>query len=128
MREYVCAGDAKDQFISVSLLPRANLLIRRLLYSVLVVAACQAEIIDRLAVTVGKEVITESDVIRDLRISAMLDQKPVDLSGPEKRKAADRLVDQALILKEAAFIRVAMPSLEDQDRMLQQVKTQYPSE
>src|SRR5271154_646275 len=70
-------------------------------------AASPAEIIDRIAVTVGKEVITESDVIRDLRISAMLDQKPVDLSGPEKRKAADRLVDQALILKEADFIRVA---------------------
>lgn len=90
--------------------------------------ACTAAIIDRIAVTVGKQVITESDVIRDLRISAMLDQKPVDLSGPEKRKAADRLVDQTLILLEAAFIRVAMPTQQDQDRLLQQVKAQYPND
>jgi hypothetical protein len=90
--------------------------------------ACRAEVIDRIAVTVGKAVITESDVIRDLRISAMLDQKPVDLSGAEKRKAADRLVDQTLILQEAAFVRVAMPSQEDQDRMLKQVKAQFPGE
>jgi hypothetical protein len=104
---------------------------RRAIHSALVLAAmvaCRAEIIDRIAVTVGKEVITESDVIRDLRISAMLDQKPVNLSGPEKRKAADRLVDQALILKEADFIRVAMPSQEDQDGMLKQVKAQYSNE
>ena len=92
------------------------------------VMACRAEVIDRIAVTVGKEVITESDVIRDLRISAMLDQRPLDLSGPEKRKAADRLVDQTLILQEATFIRVAMPSQKDQDHLLQQVKAQYSSE
>jgi hypothetical protein len=94
----------------------------------LAAAMVSAEVIDRIAVTVGKEVITESDVIRDLRISAMLDQKPVDLSGSEKRKAADRLVDQTLILQEAAFIRIAMPSQADQDRVLQQVKAQYLSE
>ena len=62
-------------------------------------------ILDRIAVTVGKQVITESDVIRDVRVAAFLDQKPVDLSGAEKRKAADRLVDQYLILQEAAFSR-----------------------
>jgi hypothetical protein len=96
--------------------------------SLAVTMTCPGAIIDRIAVTVGKQVITESDVIRDLRISAMLDQKPVDLSGPEKRKAADRLVDQTLILQEAAFIRIAMPSQEDQDGLLQQVKAQYSSE
>jgi hypothetical protein len=90
--------------------------------------AGRAEIIDRIAVTVGKQVIAESDVIRDLRISALLDQRPLDLSGPERRKAADRLVDQALILQEAIFSRVAIASEEDQARMLAQVKAQYQNE
>ena len=66
-------------------------------------AGAQAGILDRIAVTVGRQVITESDVDRDLRVAAFLDRKPIDLSGEQKRKAADRLVDQLLILQEAAF-------------------------
>ena len=37
-----------------------------------------------IAVTVGNQMIALSDVIRDLRISALLDQKPLDLSGAQK--------------------------------------------
>lgn len=99
--------------------------------AVLVLAGASAgrpEILDRLAVTVGKQVITESDVLLDLRLAAFLDQKPVDLSGEQKRKAADRLVDQALILKEAEFSRIVLVSPEDVARALGQVKSQFPDE
>lgn len=98
------------------------------LFAVTAALAGHAEILDRIAVTVGKQVISESNVIRDLRIAAFLDQKPLDFSGEQKRKAADRLVDQILILQEAAFSRVAAPSAEDAARMLEQVKSQFPSE
>jgi hypothetical protein len=101
-------------------------------YKLVVVAAvwftCRAEILDRIAATVGTTVITESDVIRDLRIAALLDQKPLDLSGDQKRKAADRLVDQTLIVQEADFSRVAVPAADDVARLLAQVKSGYPSE
>jgi hypothetical protein len=86
------------------------------------------EIIDRVAVTVGKQVITESEVIRDVRVAAFLDQKPVDLSGEMKRKAADRLVDQILILQDAAVARMALPSGDEVAQVLAQVKSQYPTE
>ena len=85
-------------------------------------------LLDRIAVTVGKQVITESDVMRDLRVAAFLDQKPVDLSGVEKRKAADRLVDQLLIQQEIAFSKVPLTVDEDGARMLAQVKSQYGSD
>lgn len=85
-------------------------------------------ILDRIAVTVGKQVITEGEVVRDLRVAAFLDHKPVDLSGPEKRKSADRLVDQLLIQQEIAFSRIPLPVEEDAARMLAQVKSQYRSE
>jgi hypothetical protein len=88
----------------------------------------QAAILDRIAVTVGKQVIAESDVIRYLRVAAFIDQRPVDLTGEEKRKAADRLVDQYLILQEAAFSRVPLPTEESAVQMLQPVKTQYPND
>lgn len=87
--------------------------------------AATAEILDRIAVNVGKQVITESDVIRDLRVAAFLDQKPLDMSGEEKRKAADRLVDQLLILEEAALTHVTLASPEDAQKMLEPVKAQY---
>jgi hypothetical protein len=90
--------------------------------------AWAGEILDRIAVTIGKQVITESDVLRDLRVSAFIDRKPVDLSGAEKRKAADRLVDQILILEEARFSRIPLPAAEDAARMLAAVKQEYGSD
>ncbi len=86
------------------------------------------EILDRIAVTVNKQVITEGDVIRDIRVSAFLDQKPVDLSGAEKRKAADRIVDQLLILQEATFSRIPLAGDNDAANMLANVKMQYGAE
>ncbi|MBZ5673028.1 MAG: hypothetical protein LAP61_02175 [Acidobacteriia bacterium] len=71
-----------------------------------------AETLDRIAVSVGQDVITESQVILDLRVAAFLDQKPVDLSGAAKRKSAERLVDQLLILREAVDSHVTLPSVE----------------
>ena len=71
-----------------------------------------AETLDRIAVTVGQDVITESQVILDLRVAAFLDGKPVDLSGAAKRQSAERLVDQFLILREAVDSHVTLPSVE----------------
>lgn len=90
----------------------------------LVGSQIRAEVIDRIAVTVAKQVISEGDVILDLRVSAFLDQKPVDLSGAEKRKAADRIVDQLLILQEMTFSRIKIDPADDAANMLAQVKLQ----
>lgn len=71
-----------------------------------------AETLDRIAVTVGSDVITENQVILDLRVTAYLEHKPVDLSAAAKRQSAQRMVDQILILREAAESRVTLPSTE----------------
>jgi hypothetical protein len=83
-----------------------------LLWSVVAVASVEAETLDRVAVSVGQEVITESQVILDLRVAAFLERKPVDVSGAAKRKSAERLVDQLLILREAADSHLTLPSTE----------------
>ncbi len=75
-------------------------------------ASLQAETLDRIAVSVGHDVITESDLILDLRVAAFIDRKPVDLSGTAKRQSAERLVDQLLILREALDSHVTLPSAE----------------
>jgi hypothetical protein len=60
----------------------------------------RGQVIDRIAVTVGKTVITEGEVLTNLRVAAFLDQKEPDLSGPSKKKAAERLVEQVLLRRE----------------------------
>ena len=63
-------------------------------------AADQMRVLDRIAVTVGKTVITEGEVLTNVRVAAFLDQKEPDLSGPSKKAAAGRLVDQLLLRRE----------------------------
>jgi hypothetical protein len=71
-----------------------------------------ADTLDRIAVTVGKEVITESQIVLDLEVVAFLDHKAADLSVAAKRASAKRLVDQVLILREAEESHVMLPSTE----------------
>jgi hypothetical protein len=102
-------------------------LIRTILVALLMIAG-RAEVLDRIAVTVGKHVISEGDILLDLRIAAFLDQKPVDSSGDQKRKSADRLVDQYLLLQEASTSRQILPTEADAQQLLDQVKAQYATE
>jgi hypothetical protein len=92
---------------------------------VLFAALAQAETLDRIAVSVGTEVITESAVVLDLRVSAFLDRAPVDLSGAAKRRSAERLAEQVLILREASDSHLALPSAKNADALLEQVKVEY---
>jgi hypothetical protein len=97
------------------------------LFSVALLVA-QAAVLDRIAVTVAKHVITESDILLELRIDAFLDQKPVDAGPDQKRKAADRLIDQYLLLEEASTSRQVLPTAVDAQLLLEQVKAQYATE
>ena len=87
--------------------------------------ALHGEILDRIAVSVAKQVITERDVLRDLRVTAFLDHRAPVENSEQKRAAADRLVDRMLILDEAALTRVTLSSDEDARKMLDDVKAQY---
>lgn len=88
------------------------------------IAACfavcwaPAETLDRIAVSVGPDVITKSQVILYLRVAAFLERKPLDLSGPAKRQAAERMVDQILMLREALDSHVTLPSTEETARLV----------
>lgn len=101
----------------------------RLTFAIVLAAlAAAGESLDRIAVTVGQHVIPESEVILDLRVAAFLDGAAPDLSGAQKRKAADRLVDQYLVLADAAATRAPLPSDADVEPVLAPVKARYASE
>jgi hypothetical protein len=59
-------------------------------------------VIDRVAVVVEKHAIKSSDIQRDLRLTEFMNREPVDLSPANRRKSADRLIDQTLIRDEVA--------------------------
>ena len=83
-----------------------------------------AQLLDRIAVTVGKTVITEGEVLTNLRVAAFLDQKEPDLSPASKKKAAARLVDQVLLRREVPLSGV----VQDTSVVIADLKKRYPSE
>lgn len=68
----------------------------------LLAVLCRADLIDRVAVAVGNSIITESEILRQIRITALLNDEKPDFSSENKRRTAERLVEQALIRREIA--------------------------
>lgn len=87
-----------------------------------------ADIIDRVAVAVGNQVITLSQVIEEIRVAAFLNGEQPDMGAASRRKTADRLVEQVLIQREMDFNRYQTPTLDDIAGMLKQAKARFPSE
>ena len=83
-----------------------------------------AGVIDRVAVVVGKTVITESEIQDNLRITEFLNSEPLDLSALQRRAAAERLVDQELLRNEMQVTHFAMPTPAEGNRQYQQLLQQ----
>jgi hypothetical protein len=88
----------------------------------------RGDTLDRIAVTVDQHVISERDVVQDIRISAFLDMKTPDFSGAQKRKAADRLVDQYLVLQDAMLTRAPLASAADAAPLEASIRARYKSD
>jgi hypothetical protein len=59
-----------------------------------------AVIVDRIAIIAGKQIIKDSDIANDLRITAFLNQEPLAFTPAARKKAANRLVEQCFIRDE----------------------------
>ncbi len=57
-------------------------------------------VVDRIAVTVGNQVITETEILREIALTAFLNGDTPAFTPESKRAAADQLVEQKLIHKE----------------------------
>jgi len=83
-----------------------------------IVCSAAAGVVDRIAVVVGKTVITESEVMEEVRITEFLNGQPLDLGPEARRAAAERLVDQDLIRNEMQIGHYPEPKAEEADAML----------
>jgi hypothetical protein len=82
----------------------------------------QAAVVDRIAVIVGRRVVKSSDIDRELRASSFLNGQPLNESPAERRKAAERLIDQELMRQELLAGQYAQPTQADAAAFLQQLK------
>jgi hypothetical protein len=85
----------------------------------------RSEIIDRIAISVGNQVITERQVEEDLRLTAFLNQDHVNLDAATKKQAAGRLIEQALVRREMELSHYPAPPASDTDEALKSVKARF---
>ena len=97
----------------------------RLLLFIVLAAVAEAVVIDRMAIMVGARLIKDSDIEREMRLTDFLNGDKLDLSPPARRKAAQRLIDQAMIHREVDLGRYTAPTPGEIEAFLQQVKKQH---
>ena len=69
-----------------------------------------SELLDKLAITVGRQVITELQLDEEIRVTDFLNKEPVVRDTTARRAAADRLVQQLLIRREMDVSRYPLPT------------------
>ena len=86
--------------------------------ALLVAALLHAVILDRVAVSVGTHVITESQLTEEIKLDSFLNMEPAKFTVAAKRAAADRLVDQKLIDKEMQMGQYPAAPVEEASAMI----------
>jgi hypothetical protein len=95
---------------------------------VLVSSILSAEIIDRIAISVGNQVITESQIDEEIRLTAFLNQERPNLDAEGRKKAAGRLIEQTLVRREMEFSHYPLPALSDAAQPLEILKARYKTD
>jgi hypothetical protein len=75
----------------------------------------RAEIVDRVAIAIGYQAISELEVNEELRVTALLNHQPVPHDVNSRRDAGDRLVQQFLIQREMQVSRYPAPDQKEVD-------------
>jgi hypothetical protein len=88
-----------------------------------------AEVVDRIAASVGLRVITQSDLDRAIRVAAFQDGVKLDFSPPHKQAVAQALIEQKLIQVELESSRYPLPDPAELVPAIERFKKQqFPDE
>jgi hypothetical protein len=101
---------------------------RWLVLVVLFARPLPADIVDRIVASIGYEVITESEVARQIRVTSLIDGVDPDLSLENRRKTLERLIEQALLRREVEFTRFPPAVDENVAALAAQVRARTPDE
>jgi hypothetical protein len=92
---------------------------------VLVAGLAPGVTLDRLAITIGKQAITEQQLDEELRVTAFLNRQLISRDAAARKGAAKRLVELILISSEMENTHFPAPSNADVDAYLAQVRDEY---
>ena len=81
-------------------------------------------IIDRVAITVNRDLIKDSDINRDLLATQMLNGDAPDLSAAARKKDAAHLIDQVFIREEIRVGAYPIATMQDAEAELDQLEKQ----
>jgi hypothetical protein len=88
-----------------------------------------SEIIDRIAASVDNRVITQSEVDRQIRVTAFQDGIPPDLSAKHKQAVLQTMIDQKLIQRDLEDSHYPLPDPAELNPAIAQFKKDhFPSE
>lgn len=88
----------------------------------LLLSLCSAAVVDRIALVIGKKVVTESELLDDLRLTEFINDQPLDLAPAARREAAEHLADQELIRQELELSGYSPPSAKEADATLRKFR------
>jgi hypothetical protein len=92
-------------------------------------ANAAGEVIDRMAVTVANRVITQSDIVKEIRLGAFLNRVEPDLGAGSRKRTAERLVERVLFEIEMDLGRYAAPQAKEVEPELDSIrKGRYTTE
>jgi hypothetical protein len=76
-----------------------------------------AKVLDRIAIIVNRQVITEAQLEEEIRVTAFLNREPVTEDRSTKKRVSDRLIQQLLVRHEMELSQYPFPT-EDQTKAL----------
>jgi hypothetical protein len=85
----------------------------------------ESGIIDRIAIIVDQQVITESQINEEVRVTELLNRQPLQEKAEERRAAADRLVQQLLVKREMDLGSYPAPTAEDVGKYYEQLSQTF---
>ncbi len=90
----------------------------------LMAAYGRTEVVDRLALSVGAEIVTEQQILLALRTAAFLNGEAAMENAVKKRETAQKLLELALIRIEIQVNRYPLPTATQVEKALAEIKQQ----
>lgn len=90
----------------------------------MLVSLLGAEVLDRLALSVGGEIITEQQILQHIRTAALLNGEAPKETAADKRRAAQKLIELTLIRVEMQTNRYPIPEAKQVEAVLDSIKKQ----
>jgi len=100
----------------------------RMIAAIVLSVLALGAIADRVAVVVGNDVITESEVLDEVRLTEFQNGKLLDLGPTERRAAAERLVDQQLIRHEMEIAQFPQPAPSEAEALVSAFRQRFPTD